>query len=79
MCTVFYHFAVHKLPNFPVQDQLEVCLALLGSLHHSRFSFSSEWLKEHSQLPGFNRSLPKWPPSRSECEIRLILCSKASE
>ena len=57
--TVFYHFAVHKLPNFPVQDRLEVCLALLGSLYSLRLGFSSEWLKEHSQLTGFNRSLPK--------------------
>ena len=24
-----------------------------------RFGFSSEWLKEHGQLTGFNRSLPK--------------------
>ena len=31
----------------------------IGSLHRSRFRFSSEWLKEHSQLTGFNLSVPK--------------------
>ena len=29
--SVFYHFAVGKVPKFLVQDQLELCLALLGS------------------------------------------------
>ena len=52
MRTAFYHFIFRKLPNFPVQDRLEVCLALLGNLHRSQFGFSSEWLKEHSQLTG---------------------------
>ena len=62
MRTIFYHFAVRKLPNFPVQDRLEVCLALLGSLHHSWFGFRSEWLKEHSQLKGFNRMIASCLP-----------------
>ena len=52
-----------------VQDLLEVCLALLGSLHCSGFGCSSEWLKEHSQLTGFNPMIPlvfqKWLPSQS--------------
>ena len=55
MRTIFYHFAIHKLPNLPEQDQGEVCLALLGSLHKLRLGFSSVWLKEHSQLTVFNR------------------------
>ena len=37
------------------------------------FRLNSEWLKEHSQLNGFNRviasGLPKWLPSQSEGEI----------
>ena len=45
-----YYFAVRKHPNFPVRDWLKESLTLLGSLHHSRFGFSLEWLKEHSQL-----------------------------
>ena len=49
----FYHFAVCKLTNLTVPDPLEECLTLLGSLHCSQFGFSSEWLKEHSQLTGF--------------------------
>ena len=51
--TVFYHFVVCKLLNFPVQYGLDVCLTLLGSLHCWQLGFSSEWLKEHSQLTGF--------------------------
>ena len=54
MNTVIDHFAVSKLPNFPGQDPLEVCLALLGSLHRSWCGFSLECLKEHSQLTIFN-------------------------
>ena len=30
MTTVFYQFAVHKHPNFPKQDRLEIRLVLLG-------------------------------------------------
>ena len=62
MHTVFYHFAVRKLPKFLVQDRLEVCLALLGSLNRSRFGLSSAWLKVHSQLTGFNEMITSCLP-----------------
>ena len=78
--TVFYHFAVHKLPNFPGQDQLEVCLALIGCLHRSRPGL--RWLKEDSQLTGFNRMIALCLPNMAaklKNEIRLILCSSATE
>ena len=58
-------------PILPYKIDLEVRLALLGSLHRSQVGFSSEWLKEHSQLTGFNRMiascLPKiWNTLNSE-------------
>ena len=55
--------AVWKLPNFPGQDRLEVCLALLGSLHCSRFGLSSVWLKDRSQLTGFDRMIASCSPN----------------
>ena len=73
-----YHFAVHKLPNFPVQDRREVCLALLGSLHRWRFGFSSEWLKEHSQLTCFNRSLPKMAAKSKRVLIKAIFVQQSN-
>ena len=62
MRTIFKNFAVHKLPNFPVQDRLEVRLALLGSLPVRSPDSSLEWLKEHTQPAGFNQMIASCLP-----------------
>ena len=61
--------------HIPVQDRLEVCLALLDSLHRTRFSFSSEWLKEHSQLTGFNRLMPKMAAKPKRVQNKANFCA----
>ena len=55
----------------------------IGKFAPSQFGFSSGWLKEHSQLTGFNRMiascLSKMAAKSMQGGIMLILCRKATD